>query len=573
MPNPETIDPTRICGIALYPEPLSSSQIAGGRRIIPPVKLALVLLAAVLLFSGCGRRETRVEHGDRNQILHFDNATEPQDLDPHIVTGVPEHRILTALLEGLTAEDPTGLHPVPGAAERWTLSPDQLVYTFYLRTNGLWSNGERLTAHDFVRSYRRMLAPGLASEYAYMLYVMKGAEAFNTGKLKDFDQVGVKALDDLTLRITLNSPAPYFLSLLNHYSWFPVHTPTIERFGPLYDRGNRWTRPGRFVGNGPFTLEEWKVNHVIRVKKSPTYWDAATVRLNEIYFYPYESGDASDRSFRAGQMHYCYQLPPTKIEFYRQNFPRAFHVDANLATYFYLLNVTNRFLADKRVRQALALSIDRESLVKNVMRGGQLPAYHFTPPDTAGYNARARIKPDIARAKQLLAEAGYPGGRGLPPIEIHFNTLESHRTIAEAIQQMWKQNLELDARLVNQEWKVFQDTQRTGTYMVSRYGWNGDYADPNSFLDMWVTGGGNNRAFWSNAEYDRLILEAGRTPDQSRRYELFQQAEAILMEELPIIPLYFYTRVYALSPSVKGWHPTVLDTHPYKHLWLDPTKN
>ncbi len=529
-----------------------------------------MILGWLLLATGCSRRETRVEHGNRQQILHLDNTTEPQELDPHVAVGVPEHRIITALLEGLVAEAPDGGPPRPGAAQSWELSADQLVYTFHLRPNGRWSNGERVTARDFVGAYRRMLAPSLASEYAYMLYAMRGAEGFNTGKLTNFAEVGVQAVDDLTLRIGLQSPTPYFLALLTHYSWFPVHLPTVERFGPLYERGSRWTRPGNFVGNGPFTLEEWKVNHVIRVKKSATYWDAGAVRLQEIYFYPYESGDVSERAFRSGQLHYCYQIPPTKTAYYRENHRAAFHADANLATYFYLLNVTNRVLADKRVRQALALSIDRESLVRNVTRGGQLPAYHFTPPDTAGYTARARLRPDVGRARQLLAEAGYPGGRGLPAIEIHFNTLESHRTVAEAIQQMWKNNLEIDARLVNQEWKVYQDTQRTGTYMVSRYGWNGDYADPNSFLDIWVTGGGNNRAFWSNAEYDRLIAEAARTPDQIRRYELFQQAEAILMEELPIIPLYFYTRVYALSPAVRGWQPTILDTHPYKYLWLDP---
>lgn len=532
------------------------------------------LLAAVLLGSagGCGRRETRVQHGAREQILHLDNGSEPQDLDPHVVTGVPEHHLIIGLLEGLVSEDPKDLHPVPGVAERWEVSPDLLTYTFHLRTNALWSNGEPVTAVDFVRSYRRMLAPEMASEYAYMLYVMKGAEDFNTGKLKDFSQVGVTALDPWTLRIQLASPTPYFLSLMNHYSWFPVHIPTIERHGPVHERGNRWTRPGNFVGNGPFTLEEWKVNHVIRMKRSPTYWDAARVRLNEIYFYPIESGDTSERAFRAGQTHYCYQLPLTKTDVYREKHPDLLHIDAHLATYFYLVNVTNGPLRDKRVRKALAMSIDRESLVKNVMRGGQLPAYHFTPPDTAGYTARARVQGDLATARRLLAEAGYPDGRGLPPIEILFNTLESHRSIAEAIQQMWKQNLSIDARLVNQEWKVFQDSQRTGNYMVSRYGWTGDYPDPNSFLDMWVTGGGNNRAFWSNAEYDRLIREAGRTGDPAKRHELFQQAEAILLDELPILPLYFYTRVYALHPSVQGWYPNLLDVHPYKYLWLDPAK-
>jgi oligopeptide transport system substrate-binding protein len=523
--------------------------------------------------SGCGRPETRVEHGNRHQILHFDNVAEPQDLDPHIVTGVPEHRLLTALFEGLVSEDPQDLAPQPGVAHRWERTDDQRTYTFYLRTNALWSNGERVTALDFVRSFRRMLAPTMAAEYAYMLYVMKNAEAFNAGRLTNFNDVGVQALDETRLRIELHAPTPYFLWLLTHYSWFPIHEPSVAQHGPVHQRGSRWTRPGRLIGNGPFTLAEWKVNHVIRVKKNLTYWDAETVRLQEIHFYPWESGDTSERAFRSGQSHYCYQIPPNKTQTYRDKYRPALHIDPNLATYFYLINVTNPPMNDRRVRQALALGIDRESLVRNVTRGEQLPAYHFTPPNTAGYTARGRLQGDLARAQRLLAEAGYPGGRGMAPIEIHFNTMESHRAIAEAIQQMWKQNLGVDARLVNQEWKVFQDTQRTGRYQVSRYGWNGDYPDPNSFLDMWVTGGGNNRAFWSHPEYDRLLHAAGRTADAARRFELFQQAEIILMEELPIIPLYFYTRVYALHPAVQGWFPTILDTHPYKYLWLDQTKN
>jgi len=534
---------------------------------------ALVVLLAATLLCGCGRRETRVENGNRKQILHINNGSEPQNLDPHVVTGVPEHHVIMSLLEGLVSEDPLGIKPQPGMAERWDISPDQTVYTFHLRKGARWSNGEALMAHDFVRTYRRALTPSLASEYAYMLFVMKGAEDFNTGKLTDFDQVGAEALDDHTLQITLNSPTPYFLGLLLHYSWFPLHIPTIERYGPIYERGNRWTKPGRFVGNGPFALEEWKVNHVIVVRKSPTYWDAANVKLEQIYFYCIESSDTDERAFRSGQLHKTYILPETKIDAYRQKYPKLLKIDPFLGTYFYILNTTKPPLNDKRVRRALAMSIDREAIVKNVTRGGQLPAYHFTPPGTAGYTARARFPFDIEGAKKLLAEAGYPDAKGLPPVEILFNTLETHRSVAEAVQDMWKRNLGIDARLLNQEWKVFLDSKKSGNYQVSRFGWIGDYPDPNSFLDMWLTGGGNNDTRWSNAEYDRLIREAGRTADLDKRLEVFQQAEAILMEEMPIIPVYFYTRVYALDLSVKGWHPTIIDNHPYQKLWLEEDKD
>ena len=534
---------------------------------------ALVIVVALAVLCGCGRRESRVASGNREQILHVNNGTEPANLDPHVVTGVPEHHVIMALLEGLVSEDPRGVTPQPGTAERWELSEDQTIYTFHLRKNARWSNGDPVTAHDFVRTYRRALTPSLASEYAYMLFVMKGAEEFNTGKITDFDQVGVKALDDHTLRVTLNSPTPYFLGLLLHYSWFPLHLPTIEKYGPVYERGNRWTKPGRYVGNGPFELEEWKVNHVIIVRRNTNYWDAANVKLNKIYLYSIESSDTDERAFRSGQLHKTYELPQMKIDTYREKYPELLRIEPFLGTYFYICNTAKPPLNDKRVRRALAMSIDREAIVKNVTRGGQIPAFHFTPPGTAGYTSRARFPFDIAGAKKLLAEAGYPNGANMPPVEILFNTLESHRAIAEAIQEMWKKNLGIDARLLNQEWKVYLDSKKTGNYQVARYGWIGDYPDPNSFLDMWLTGGGNNDSKWSNPEYDRLIREAGRTADLAKRLEVFQQAEAILLNEMPVIPIYFYTRVYAIHPSVKGWYPTILDNHPWHKVWLEEEKN
>lgn len=544
--------------------------------MFPPIQMdtgnrcILLLLAGLFMAAGCGRPPTRVEDGNRRQILHKGNGAEPQDLDPHIVSGTPEHYIIASLFEGLVSEDPRDLHPVPGVAERWDISEDGRVYTFHLRHNARWSNGDPVTAHDFLNSFRRMLTPSLGAEYAYMLYPALNAEAFNKGEITDFDKVGFRAMDDHTLEITLHSPTPYFLSLLNHYSWFPVHLPTLAKHGNVYERGNRWTRPQNFVGNGAFRLKEWKVNTVVVVEKSPTYWNAANVRLNGIHFHPYESGDAEERAFRAGQLHVTYQLSVTKVAAYRERKSRFLRIDPYLGTYFYVLNVTDPVLKDKRVRRALAMAVDREALVAHVTRGGELPAYHFTPPDTAGYTASARLPTDIEQAKRLLAEAGYPNGKGLPPIEITYNTLERHKIIAEAIQQMWKKNLNIDVRLRNEEWKVFLDTKRQKNYQVARYGWIGDYVDPNTFLDMWVSGGGQNDSGWSNPEYDRLIQQAGRTGDNAERFKLFDQAESILLDEAPIVPLYFYTQPFLLSPSVKGWYPTILNHHPYQHVYLEP---
>ena len=536
------------------------------------MKQLLLIAIAMLAITGCGKRETRVEQGNRDQILHLGNGTEPQDLDPHIVTGVPEHHLITALLEGLVGLDPKDLRPVPGGAERWETSADGTVYTFYLRKNAKWSNGDPVTAHDFLNSFKRILTPSLASEYAYMLYVAKNAEAYNTGKLADFSEVGFKVLDDHTLQVQLNNPTPYFLSLLNHYSWYPVHLPTVEKHGPVHERGNRWTRPENFVGNGPFILDKWRENQIIIVKKSPTYWNADIVRLKEIHFYPIDSDDTEERAFRSGQLHVTQTVPLPKIDVYKREKPDLLRIDTYLGCYYYRVNVTKPPLDNKEVRRALAMAIDRENIVKHITKAGQIPAHHFTPPGTAGYTAEARIPMDVDAAKKLLAEAGYPDGKGLPTIEILYNTSEGHKVIAEAIQQMWKKNLNIDVQLVNQEWKVYLDSQKQLNYQICRAGWIGDYPDPNSFLDMWLTGGGNNQTGWSNSEYDQLIREASRAADPQKRMEIFQKAEAILLDEAPVIPIYFYTRNFLIQPSVKGWHPNILDHHPYQHVHLEAAK-
>lgn len=533
----------------------------------------VICLLALLLHAGCGRRETRVEFGNREQVLFKGNGTEPAELDPQIVTGVTEHHTIMALLEGLVTEDPVDLHPVPGVAERWDVSADGRVYTFHLRDNAKWSNGDPVTAQDFLESYQRILTPSLASEYAYMHFVVTNAEAFNKGELKDFDQVGYKVLDPQTFQITLANVTPYFLSLMNHTSWFPVHLPTVRKYGQPYERGNKWTRPGHYVGNGPFVLDQWKVNTVVVAKKSPTYWDRDQVRLNEIRFYPIDSADTEERAFRSGQLHVTETIPLSKIDVYKTRTPDLIHINPYLGTYFYRINVTKPPLNDKRVRQALAASIDRQAIVEKITRGGQVPARHFTPPGTAGYLSRANIKPDLAAAKKLLAAAGYPEGRGFPKVELLFNTSEAHRAIAEAIQQMWKVNLGIDVQLVNQEWKVYLDSQHTLNYQICRAAWIADYVDPNSFLDMWLTGGGNNDTGWSNREYDGLIAEAARESDPARRLEIFQRAEALLLDELPIIPIYFYTRVGLRRPEVKGLFPNILDNHPYKYIYLEEAAN
>ena len=534
------------------------------------IRALLVLsLSCAVALSACGGGESRVEAGNREQVLHWGNGAEPQELDPHIVTGVPEHHIIIALLEGLVLKDPATLEIIPGVAERWEVSTDGLVYTFHLRADARWSNGDPVTAGDFAWSWQRALTPSLGNLYAYMYFPIRNAEAFATGKIDDFDEVGVEVLDEHTLRVTLNHPTPYFLQLLDHYSMFPVHRATLEQHGDPFQRGSDWTRAGNFVGNGPFVLQEWQLNKVVAVEKNPNYWDAERVRLNGIHYYPVENVSTEERMFRAGQLHVTGAIPPDKIAVYRAESPELLRTDPYLGNYFYRINVEVPHLADPRVRRALAMSIDREQIVEHVTQGGQIPAYAFTPPDTLGYTAPPAFAHDPDAARALLAEAGYPGGRGFPPTELLYNTSEGHRKLAVAIQQMWKRELGIEITLNNQDWKVYLDSVNNGSYQIARAGWIGDYVDPNSFLDMWVTDGGNNRTGWGDPRYDQLVLEcAPRAPDRERRYQCFQEAEALLMEAMPVIPVYFATRNYLVRPSVRGMPPNLLGYPLFKQVYL-----
>lgn len=534
-----------------------------------PVRCIVSLLIAAVLSACSGNQATPVEQGNQNQVLHVGNGGEPAGIDPHTTTGMPEFHIQMAVFEGLVSKHPETLEPTPGIAESWAVSDDGLVYRFKLRDNAKWSNGEPLVAEDIVWSWKRALLPQLGNQYAYSLYVIDQAEAFHKGQITDFSQVGVKAIDDRTLEVRLHSPAPYFLQLLDHHSMYPVPPEVVGKFGAIDDRASNWTRPENFVGNGPYTLKEWVPNQVLVVEKNEHYWDAENVTLKEIHFYPVEQGTTEERMFRAGQLHVTNIVPIEKIESYRQKNSPVWRNHPYFGTYFYGLNTDVEPLNDPRVRKALAMSIDREAIVEQVSKGGQKPAFALTPPGTAGYTPEARVEYNVEKARQLLAEAGYPNGKGFPKLEILFNTLEDHQKIAVAIQQMWKQALGIDVTLQNQDWKVFLANQRTQNYQIARASWIGDYYDPSTFLDMFITDGGNNKTGWSNARYDELIARASRTADQQERYRLFQEAEQILMDEVPIIPIYTYATNKLVSESVKGWHDNIMDYHPYKYLSLE----
>jgi oligopeptide transport system substrate-binding protein len=528
--------------------------------------ILLLAAALTLLLNGCRPRETAVEAATASRTLLLGNLSEPNDLDPQIADSQQTFNIIMALMEGLAQYHPETCEAVPATAERWEISTDQLTWTFHLRRDARWSNGDPVTAKDFAWAYRRMLNPALGAEYASMLFVLRHAEDYYNGKVKDFSQVGVEARDDHTLVLTLAQPVAYLDKLVCHAAWYPLHPPTVTRFGGETTRGSAWTKPGNYVGNGPFLLDEWIPNKLIRVRRSPTYWDHATVWLNDVVFYPIDSTDAEERMFRAGQLHVTSSIPIEKIAVYKNDPALAplLRQETNLATYVYRFNTTRPPFNDVRVRQALTFAIDRQRIVERVAKGGQTPAQSLTPPNTAGFTAQSRVPHDPERARQLLAEAGFPGGRGFPAFEILFNTNEGHRQIAEAIQQMWRTELGVDARLFNQEAKVYSDTMRRLDYAVARFAWVGDYLDPSTFIDIMTGDSGNNQTGWKNAEYDRLVEAARSESSTAKRYAMFQRCEAILAEELPVAPIYYYVRNNLRRPGIKGWYGNLLDLHPLK---------
>jgi len=536
-------------------------------------------LLALVLLSGCGKNRpaaTAASAGGTGkpaatQIIRIGNGGEPRDLDPQAEVGIPEHQICRALFEGLVTEDPKDLHPTPGVAERWEISDDGRVYTFHLRPNAKWSNGDPITADDYVQSYRRMLSPNFAAEYASLVYnFMARGKDYYEGRLKDFSQVGAKALDPHTLQITLEHATPYLLKIIaSHASWTAIPPRVVTKFGALDAKGTAWTRPGNLVGNGPFLLKEWTPHQRIVVVRNPYYWDAANVKPDELVFFPTESQVVDERMFRTGQVDMTYELPTAKIAVYQREDPAALHIEPYLGVSFYRCNVARPPLNDKRVRQALALAIDREAIVSHVLRGGQMPAYAVSYPGVAGYSPKARITGTLADAKRLLAEAGFPDGRGFPNLELTYNTSDTNQAVAEAIQAMWRRDLGVNITLVNQEWKVYLDAQQTKNYTLARAGWIADYVDPHTFFELWETDNGNNDTYWSNATYDRLLHAALAAKTTEERYALYQKMDAILVDELPVIPIFYYSMIRAVNPKLHGYYPTLLDNHPFKYFWLE----
>jgi len=535
--------------------------------VLKPVGWIGLLLVAAML-TACGRRETPVERGGREGVLLRGNSSEPESLDPHLVRGAVEWTIVGSLFEGLVAADPDTLAPVPAAAERWTVSADGKTYTFSLRDGLTWSDGVPLTAEDFVYGARRLLSPRLGASHAENnLFFVAGARAHQAGRVPDFSSVGVRAPDPRTVVFELDRPTPFFPSALCLF--FPVPRHVVERFAPMDERRSDWTRPGNLVGNGPFVLRDWRANQEVVLARNPRYWDAGRVRLREVRFQPVENPSVEENAFRGGQLHLTSSVPLQKIEAYARDPSQVLKTVDDRGIYFYSLNVARAPLDDVRVRRALALTVDRDALVSRVIKGGKRAASHFTPPGISDYVPPSRLSFDPAEGRRLLAAAGYPEGRGFPPLELLVDARDHHRLVAEAVQAMWRTHLGVTIRLRGEETQVLNASKRSMDFQMVRGSWNATtYQDPFYFLGAWTTGALYNESRWSDARFDGWI-EQTWTADASARRTAFAEAERIFLEEVPAIPLFFSTQVILVHPAVKGWRPQPFADRRLKELWLE----
>ena len=644
--------------------PIEQGTIADLRGYSHRILATLLILSCLI---SCGNREPKVINATREKILLLGNGAEPKALDPHLVSSVGDSAIMRAMFEGLVTYHPSqDSVDHPGVAERWEPNDDASEWTFYLRKNAKWSNGDPVTAHDFVYSYNRLLHPEMGGPYTSMLYFLKNAEDYNKGeydisltsssdiddegkslvivvvngsdlhirifdtegekvvdmpeddliegqdltdlkellpkspigegfeltgqrksevlekiglvtdytykaRIKPFDMVGVKAIDDHTLVCTLETPTPFFPDIVKHTTWLPVHGPTIEKFGGMTEHFTKWQAPGNCVSNGPFQVTEWRVGGYVKVRRNLHYWDNANVKLNGVNFYPIDNQFTEERAFRNGLLHKTYIVPPNLIGIYKEKKDPNLKLQPYIGSYFYRFNTTRETTANIHLRRALSAAIDRERIVKYVTQAGEQAAFGFTPPTKGGYQPPNRIKFDPEAARAHLEKAGYASGDEVPEISLFINTSEGHKAVAIAIQDMWRTHLGIDTdkvTILNQEWKVFQKTVEDLRYDIARAGWIGDYLDPTTFLNLFRSTDTHNQTGWKNKDYDRLLLEAASIVDPEERYAKLQEAENILLDELPVTPIYWYTTKYLIHPDVKNWNPLLLDNHPFKFVDL-----
>ncbi len=557
------------------------------RNLLHPFVLMLVL--AVLL-GACGKNnpEQTVKHKrhvrpvelildengrpdpsvlDEVQQLQRDNGQEPQTLDPHLAEGLPSAHILRDLFEGLTAESPEG-RIIPGAAIRWNISADGKTYTFYLRRDARWSNGDPVTAEDFVYGLRRSADPATASRYAAVLLPIENAAEVLAGDLPPAE-LGVSAMDDFTLQIRMRGPTPYFLALLNQASTYPLHRASVEAHGSAF------SRPGNLVSNGAYVLDDWVIRSRIELVKNPNFWDAKNVIIEKIVYFPFEDQSTALKRFRAGKLHWTSEVPNNQFKWLREHYPDELVISPWLGSYFFGFNLEREpFIANPDLRLALVLALDRDLLTQKVTQFGELPAYTLVPP---GIRDHVSLVPEWAEwtqaereaeARRLYAGAGYSEANPLK-IEIRYTAGENNKKMALAAASLWKQILGVQTTLLNEESKVFlQNREQKILTQVFQSGWISDYADAYSFLSLFRSGGGRNYYGYTNDLYDALLDEIAAERIPARRRLLMYEAERLLMADVPLIPLYSYVTKRMVNPRLKGWQSNVMDHHYSKDMYF-----
>jgi oligopeptide transport system substrate-binding protein len=536
-----------------------------------PVLMSLVMAGGLGLTacgpSGSGSATPSANNGGGSsssaggKILRVNNTEEPGSLEPGKAQGTHDSWVLENTFEGLTRFDKNA-KVVPGDAEKWDISPDGKTYTFHLRDGLKWSNGDPVTAKDYEYAWKYALNPTTASEYAYQLYYLKGAEAYNTTKEKDpkklqalQDAVAVKAVDDKTLKVELNGPTPYFLELCNFYTYYPVDKKVQEA-------NSKWANDAKtFVSNGPFKLSEWNHKQDIKVVKNDNFWDKQSVKIDGINFAMLQDENTAWQMYRSGQLDLAYTLPTEVTAQMKNSNNPEFHNSPEFSAYFYRFNTTKKPFDNVKVRKALSMAIDRKTIVDSVAQGGQTPLYGMVPP---GYIEKSTgkdfnqvsgpyFKEDAAAAKKLLQEGlKEEGMTTMPKVTILYNTLDAHKKVAEAIQEMWRKNLGIDVNIENADFQVVIDREHKLDYDVVRAGWISDFVDPMTFEDMWTSVSTQNDTGWKNPEYDKLVAAAKNELDNKKREDDLHKAEKLFMDNQPIMPIYAYTKPFMLKSNVTG---------------------
>lgn len=536
----------------------------------------LGLVVALGLFLGTAACESGGVADQTDDTFYMALDGTPQTFDPGKMRGAPGGRIAMNIFEGLLmpARTTDGAETTedlvrPGVAKSWSVSEDGTTYTFELREDAKWSNGDPVTAGDFEYAWRRILQPDFDSAYASLFFCIEGAENFRKkegeeGSIDDWSKVGIETVDDHTLRVDLRNPTPYFLELVAFYTWFPVPEETVQ------EHGDKWIKPENIVSNGAYTLEEFRSGRQIVMKKNPEYWDGENVSIERGVVELFQGQKAIINAYKAGQIHWSGSgLPLAEVS---SLVMRPDYVNHPMLGIYYLkINVSDESspLSNPKVRRAMSLALNRRSIQKLALKGMYKKADAFVPSNTGGYESTATLEYDLEKARTLLEEAGYPNGEGLPTVTILYNTSKKHRIVATKVQNMWEKTLGLTVELDNIEWKTYLEQVENLDYEIARAGWIGDYNDAMTFLELWTTGNGNNNTGWSNEKYDRLIEQASRESDRAKRERILQRAEELLLRKGPIIPLVEYSNNMLLSPRVKGFEPHNRNIHLLKDLRLE----